>query len=117
MHETAKKKPKKGRLRKSAFAIQSIIQLTTMAENNTFTELVTTRKGVLNCRLHINGGDVGYTPRHDLSCPGKVYPICFAEQWPGKWKLHNCQDTTKLFSNLLQRPDETREKVYIYQTQ
>ena len=74
MHETAKKKTKKGRLRKTAFAIQSIIQLTTMAENNTFTELVTTRKSVLNCRLHINGETSGIHQDMTYHAPEKFTP-------------------------------------------
>lgn len=66
------KLPKKWR--KSAFAIQSIIQLTTMAENNTFTELVTTRKSVLNCRLHINGETSGIHQDMTYHAPEKFTP-------------------------------------------
>ena len=73
MHETAKK-TKKDRIRKSAFCIQSIIHLSTMAENKTFTELVTTRKSVLICRLHINGETSGIHQDMTYHAPEKFTP-------------------------------------------
>jgi hypothetical protein len=43
----------------------------------------------------------------------KFAPICFAVLSTGKWKLHNCQDTSRVVGNLLQL-DETKTGKGIY---